>query len=45
MSAALGAPLRAGLAGAFAIALVAAAALIAIAPRIPSGSLDAPPLT
>jgi hypothetical protein len=45
LSAALGAPLRAGLAGAFAIALVAAAALIAIAPRIPSGSLDAPPLT
>jgi MFS family permease len=34
---ALGAPLRTGIAGAFALAIVAAAALIAITPRIPSG--------
>jgi MFS family permease len=34
---ALGAPLRTGIAGAFAIAIVAAAALIAITRRIPSG--------
>jgi len=45
MSDALGAPLRTGLAGAFAVALVAAAALIAITPRIPSGSPDAQPGT
>jgi MFS family permease len=36
LSDALDAPLRAGLAGAFALALVAAAVLAAIAPRIPS---------
>jgi hypothetical protein len=37
VSDALGEPLRWGIAGAFAIALVAMAMLIAIAPRIPSG--------
>jgi MFS family permease len=36
-SAALGAPLRSGIAGAFGLALVAAVALLAITPRIPSG--------
>ena len=41
MSDALGAPLRAGLIGAFGLALVAAAVLIAVTPRIPSG----PPAT
>ena len=40
---ALGAPLRTGIAGAFALAIVAAAALIVITPRIPSGpALDSP---
>jgi hypothetical protein len=38
LSDALDAPLRTGLGGAFAIAIVAAVALIAITPRIPSGS-------
>jgi hypothetical protein len=39
LSDALEAPLSAGLAGAFGLALVAAAALLAITPRIPSGPL------
>jgi len=39
---ALGAPLRTGIAGAFALAIVAAAALIVITPRIPSGPPAAP---
>ena len=43
MSDALEAPLRTGLAGAFALALVAAASLIAITPRIPSGLSDRRP--
>jgi MFS family permease len=43
MSDALGAPLRTGLAGAFALALVAAAVLIVITPRIPSAPTDVPP--
>jgi hypothetical protein len=40
MSDTLGAPLRTGLVWAFALALVAAALLIVITPRIPSGPTD-----
>jgi len=43
MTAALGAPLRTGLAGAFALAIAAAALLIAITSRIPSGQTDVRP--
>ena len=41
LSDALDAPLRTGIAGAFALALVTALALAAITPRIPSGAVDA----